>query len=266
MAGFGQRDLAMVVRIALGVEYDGRSYSGWQSQLSGQSVQDNLQAALSAVAQASISVIAAGRTDAGVHACEQVVHFDTNTTRPLAAWVRGTNALLPKSIAVLWSYPVPDEFHARFSAHARSYQYLLINRAVRSAVQYGKAGWFHAPLDIEKMREAAQYLLGEHDFSAFRAAECQAKTPIKNLLQLDIHKQGDTLQFDLQANAFLHHMVRNIIGCLVYVGKGKYPPHWLCEVLQSRQRALAAPTFSADGLYLRKISYDAKWQLPQTQR
>ena len=251
------------MRIALGVEYDGSRFFGWQSQTGGHTVQDALQAASSGIAGEPVSVIAAGRTDAGVHALEQVAHFDTGAERPFSAWVRGVNALLPKSIAVLWAQPVPDEFHARFSAQARSYRYLLINRPVRSAVQHGKAGWFHAPLDVEQMREAAQYLLGEHDFSAFRAAECQAKSPVKNLAQLDIQKQGDTIAFDLSADAFLHHMVRNIIGCLVYVGKGKHPPQWVNEVLESRVRSLAAPTFAPDGLYLRRITYDAKWGLPQ---
>jgi len=218
---------------------------------------------LSGIANELISVVAAGRTDTGVHAQEQVVHFNTNVARPLTAWVRGVNALLPNSIAVLWAHAVPEEFHARFSAQARSYRYLLINRSVRNAMQHGKAGWFHAPLNVEKMCEAAQYLLGEHDFSALRAAECQAKSPIKNLAQLDIQKQGDTIIFDLSANAFLHHMVRNIVGCLVYIGKGKHPPQWMREVLEGQERSLAAPTFAPDGLYLRRITYHAKWELPQ---
>jgi tRNA pseudouridine38-40 synthase len=218
---------------------------------------------LSGIANELISVVAAGRTDTGVHAQEQVVHFNTNVARPLTAWVRGVNALLPKSIAVLWAHTVPEEFHARFSAQARSYRYLLINRSVRNAMQHGKAGWFHAPLNVEMMCEAAQHLLGEHDFSALRAAECQAKSPIKNLAQLNIQKQGDTIIFDLSANAFLHHMVRNIVGCLVYIGKGKHPPQWMREVLEGKERSLAAPTFAPDGLYLRQITYDAKWELPQ---
>ena len=251
------------MRIALGVEYDGSPFCGWQSQASGCTVQDTLQAALSNIANERIGINAAGRTDTGVHALEQVVHFDTNVERPLSAWVRGVNALLPKNIVVLWACIVPEEFHARFSAQARSYRYLLINRPMRSAVQFGKVGWFHAPLNVEPMREASQYLLGEHDFSAFRAAECQAKSPIKNLTQLNITQQGDMIFFDLTAGAFLHHMVRNIVGCLVYVGKGKYPPSWLNEVLQSRNRKYAAPTFAPDGLYLRYITYDAKWGLPQ---
>jgi tRNA pseudouridine38-40 synthase len=251
------------MRIALGVEYDGKPYCGWQSQAVGLTVQDTLQQALSQIAAAPVSVIAAGRTDTGVHALEQVVHFDTTANRPLTAWVRGVNALLPSSIVVHWAHAVPDEFHARFSAQGRSYQYLLINRPVRSAIHAGKMGWFHAPLDLDAMRRAAQCLLGEHDFSAFRAAECQAKSPVKSMYKLDISVDGEMLVFDLAANAFLHHMVRNIVGCLVYVGKGKYSPEWLADVLESRERRLAAPTFAPDGLYLRRISYDPKWGLPQ---
>jgi tRNA pseudouridine38-40 synthase len=254
-----------LMRIALGVEYDGRPYCGWQSQAEGQTVQDAMQAALSQIAGAPISVIAAGRTDTGVHALEQVIHFDTQAERPLTAWVRGANALLPDSIAVRWAHLVPDEFHARFSAHGRSYRYLLINRPVRPAIQAGKAGWFHAPLDVAAMQAAAQCLLGEHDFSAFRASQCQAKSPVKTLNKMDIYLDGEMLVFDVSANAFLHHMVRNLVGCLVYVGKGKYSPEWLAGVLESRERRLAAPTFAPDGLYLRRIQYDAKWGLPQEQ-
>ena len=251
------------MRIALGVEYDGRPFYGWQSQADGHTVQDTLQCALNQIAGEKNSVIAAGRTDTGVHALEQVVHFDTQAERPLTAWVRGVNALLPDSIAVRWAHPVPDEFHARFSAHGRSYRYLLINRPVRSAIHAGKAGWFHAPLDVAAMQAAAQCLLGEHDFSAFRASECQAKSPVKRLQQLDIRRAGEMLIFDLGADAFLHHMVRNIVGCLVYVGKGKHPPEWMKAILESRNRAMAAPTFAPDGLYLRRIQYEAKWGLPQ---
>ena len=256
------------MRIALGVEYDGSPFCGWQSQADGQTVQDTLQYALSKIAgdqpaEEKVSVIAAGRTDTGVHALEQVIHFDTQAERPLSAWVRGVNALLPDSIAVRWAHPVPDEFHARFSAHGRSYRYLLLNRSVRPAIQAGKVGWFHAPLDVTAMQTAAQCLLGEHDFSAFRASQCQAKSPVKHLYQLDIRRQGEMLIFDVSANAFLHHMVRNMVGCLVYVGKGKYPPAWLGEVLAGRERSFAAPTFAPDGLYLRSIQYEAKWGLPQ---
>jgi tRNA pseudouridine38-40 synthase len=254
------------MRIALGVEYDGSEYNGWQSQADGCTVQDSIQRAISQIAGEPVSIIAAGRTDTGVHALEQVIHFDTKVERPLSAWVRGVNAMLPPSIAILWAHIVPEEFHARFSAQARSYQYVLINRPARSAVHHGKVGWFHAPLDLPAMRAAAQHLLGEHDFTSFRAAECQAKSPVKILAQLDISQQGDTIIFDLSANAFLHHMVRNIVGCLVYVGKGKHPPEWMKEVLDARQRKIAAPTFAPDGLYLRHITYDAKWGLPQMGR
>lgn len=253
------------MRIALGIEYDGSPYCGWQSQAEGLTVQDTLQAALSAIAGEKISVMAAGRTDTGVHGIEQVVHFDTQVSRPLQAWVRGVNALLPNSVAVRWAHPVSAEFHARFSAQGRSYRYVLLNRATRSALHAGKVGWFHAPLDLAKMQRAANSLLGTHDFSAFRAAQCQAKSPIKTLRQLDIYRDGEMLIFDVAADAFLHHMVRNIVGCLVYVGKGKYPVEWLVEVLASCDRKRAAPTFSPDGLYLRHVTYDAKWELPQVQ-
>jgi len=251
------------MRIALGIEYDGSPYSGWQSQPDGRTVQDVLQLALSQVAGEAISIIAAGRTDTGVHALEQVVHFDTQTMRPITAWVRGANALLPSSVAVLWAQAVEDEFHARFSAQARSYRYHLFCRPVRSALQHGKVGWFHQPLDVDKMRSAAQFLLGEHDFSAFRASACQAKSPVKNMTQLTIRQHGGLISLDLTANAFLHHMVRNIVGCLVYVGKGKHEPQWMQQVLDGRERSKAAPTFAPDGLYLRRITYDDKWHLPQ---
>lgn len=251
------------MRYALGVEYDGSTYCGWQSQPDVSNIQDTLQSALSGVAGEFISIVAAGRTDTGVHALEQVVHFDTNIARPLSAWVRGSNALLPKNIAVLWAHPVTDDFHARFSAQSRSYQYVLINRVSRSAVHHSKVGWFHMPLDVDAMREASQYLLGEHDFSAFRSSQCQAKSPTKNLAVLDIEQVGDTIIFNLTANAFLHHMVRNLLGCLLYVGKGKFPPLWVAEVMHGRDRKFAAPTFMPDGLYLRHITYDPKWGLPQ---
>lgn len=253
------------MRIALGVEYDGQPYRGWQSQAACPSVQDTLQLALSRIADSPVSVVAAGRTDAGVHALEQVVHFDTGAERPMTAWVRGANTLLPDSVAVRWAHRVPDEFNARFSARGRSYRYLLVNRSVRSPVHAGRAGWFHLPLDLAAMQEAALCLLGEHDFSAFRAAECQAKSPVKHMYSLDIYRDEEMLVFDVSASAFLHHMVRNLVGALVYVGKGKYPPQWLAEVLASRQRRLAAPTFAPDGLYLRRIQYDAQWGLPQIQ-
>jgi tRNA pseudouridine38-40 synthase len=250
------------VRIALVLEYDGSSFHGWQSQRSRDSVQDAVEAALSTIAGGKIRVIAAGRTDAGVHALYQVLHFDTQAQRPKSAWVRGVNALLPDSIAVLWAAQVPDEFHARYCALERCYRYILLTHPVRPGLGHGNIGWFHEPLDLESMRSAAHMLLGEHDFSAFRAAECQAISPVRNLTRLDITCHGDILIYEIRANAFLHHMVRNIIGCLVYVGKGKHRPEWIKALLEGRNRAAAAPTFPAAGLYLAGVDYDTRWNLP----
>ncbi len=250
------------MRIALVLEYDGNGFCGWQSQPSGRSVQDALEKALSKIAGSDIRVVTAGRTDAGVHALYQVVHFDSQAQRPPSAWVRGVNALLPDSMAVLWASEVPDDFHARYSASERCYLYLLLNHPVRPGLHHGKVGWFHQPLDLEWMRVAAHMLVGEHDFSAFRAAECQAKSPVRNLTKLEITQQGDIIAFELRANAFLHHMVRNIVGCLVYVGKGKYQSEWMQTLLEGRDRTHAAPTFPAAGLYLAGIAYDPKWDMP----
>ncbi len=250
------------MRIALGVEYDGSRFCGWQTQPGGCAVQDVLAAAIATIAGHPVTLGAAGRTDAGVHAVEQVVHFDAQRERPDTAWVRGVNALLPGAVSVLWARPVEEAFHARFSARARRYRYLLLNRPTRPGLLSGRVGWYHAPLDVDAMRTAAAGLLGEHDFSAFRAAECQAKTPVRTLSRLDIRREGDVLVFDFAANAFLHHMVRNIVGCLVYVGKGKYPPHWLTDLLAGRDRTRAAPTFAADGLYFMGADYGDEWGLP----
>lgn len=255
-----------MIRIVLGLEYDGSRFCGWQTQTSGCGVQDALQRALSRIAGHPVEVVAAGRTDAGVHAIMQVVHFDTHSVRPDSAWVRGVNTFLPDSVAVLWARTVSGDFHARFGAVERSYRYLLLNHAVRPAIEAGRVGWFHTPLALGPMREAAQLLVGEHDFSAFRAAECQARSPVRQLRRLEVKRYGDRIVFDLAANAFLHHMVRNIVGALVYVGKGKYPPQWCAQLLQQRDRRLAAPTFAADGLYLSGVEYDAKWGLPEAPR
>lgn len=225
-------------------------------------MQDAVEAALSKIACHDIRVVAAGRTDAGVHASYQVLHFDTHAERPMSAWVRGVNALIPGSIAVQWASQVPDEFHARYCAFERCYLYLLLNHPIRPGLYCGKTGWFHQVLDLESMRAAAKMLLGEHDFSAFRAAECQARSPVRNLTKLEITRQGDIILFELRANAFLHHMVRNIVGCLIYVGKGKYPAEWIDALLKGRKRIDAAPTFSAAGLYLTGVTYDGKWKLP----
>ncbi len=254
------------MRLALGVEYDGSRFCGWQTQPDGCAVQDVLEGALSGIAGAPVATICAGRTDAGVHALAQVVHFDTGAQRPDTAWVRGTNALLPPPLAVIWSREVAEGFHARYSALSRRYCYLLLNHPVRPAADHARAGWFHAPLDLEKMQGAARLLIGEHDFSAFRSSECQARSPVRTLTQLDIARRGDYVVFDFRANAFLHHMVRNIMGCLVYVGKGRYPPEWVGEVLASRDRSRAAPTFEAAGLYLVQVEYEARWGLPSAPR
>ena len=254
------------MRIALGVEYDGSWFCGWQTQPAGCAVQDALERALSAVASEPVDTVCAGRTDAGAHALAQVVHFDTGVQRPETAWVRGVNTLLPPACAVNWSRPVAGDFHARYSALARCYRYLLLNHPVRPAADQARVGWFHLPLDLEKMQLAARLLIGEHDFSAFRSSECQAKTPVRTLTRLDLARRGEHLVFDFRANAFLHHMVRNIVGSLVYVGKGKYPPEWLGEVLAGRDRNRAAPTFEAAGLYLSRVEYDARWNLPGASR
>jgi tRNA pseudouridine38-40 synthase len=250
------------MRIALGIEYDGSRFLGWQTQPGGGAVQDALEPALSGIAGEPLSVTCAGRTDRGVHARGQVVHFDTQAARPESAWVRGVNAMLPESVAVLWSREVADDFHARFGARARTYRYVLLNRPVRPALGARHVGWFHVPLDVEAMRRAASHLAGEHDFSAFRSSECQAKSPVRTLHALDIERRGDRVDFVVRANAFLHHMVRNLVGTLVYVGKGKHPPQWAREVLESRDRARAAPTFAAEGLYLEKVEYEPRWNLP----
>lgn len=249
-------------RIALGIEYDGSRFLGWQTQPGGGTVQDALEAALSAVADVPVSLTCAGRTDRGVHALEQVVHFDTAAVRPDSAWVRGANALLPDSVAVLWSCPVDAAFHARYSARSRTYRYVLVNRPMRPALAARHAGWYHAPLEVVPMREAARHLLGEHDFSAFRSAECQAKSPVRTIHELDIVRDGERIEFRLRANAWLQHMVRNIVGMLVYVGAGKQPPSWAGELLGSRDRSRAAPTFAAEGLYLAEVEYEAQWGLP----
>jgi tRNA pseudouridine38-40 synthase len=250
------------MRIALGIEYDGSGFCGWQTQPSGCSVQDALDAALSQIAAAQVVSQCAGRTDAGVHALEQVVHFDAPARRPLSAWVRGVNTLLPRSIAVRWAHETALAFHARYSARGRAYAYLLRNRPQRPGLHHAHLGWHHHPLDVERMREAARILLGTHDFSAFRAAECQARSPVKELRRAGIERHGDLIVFEFAADAFLHHMVRNMVGCLVQVGNGSRSPAWLREVLEGRDRERAAPTFPAAGLYLTAVEYDPVWGLP----
>ena len=249
------------MRIALGLEYEGSGFCGWQSQAGGGAVQNVVESALSVVADAPIRVVCAGRTDAGVHALAQVVHFDTEVVRPDTAWVRGVNAHLPASVAVRCAQTVADDFHARFSARGRRYRYLLLNRAERPGLMARRVGWFHRPLDVAAMAAAAALLLGEHDFSAFRSVECQAKSPVKTLRRADVVRHGDLLVFDFEASAFLHHMVRNLVGALVYVGKGAHAPEWLGELLAGRDRARAAPTFESCGLYFVGVDYDPQWNL-----
>jgi tRNA pseudouridine38-40 synthase len=219
------------MRIAIGVAYRGSDFDGWQTQRSGRAVQDALERALSEIAGQPVALTAAGRTDSGVHASAQVAHFDVAVERPETAWVRGANALLPQTVSVQWAVRVADDFHARYSAIARTYRYILYRDAVRPALLADLVGWAHGELDTGAMRRAARLLLGEHDFSTFRSAECQAKSPVRVVERADIAVRGPYVLFDFVANAFLHHMVRNIVGCLVYVGKGKHPPEWIAELM-----------------------------------
>jgi len=251
-----------VVRIALGVEYAGDSFEGWQSQSHGRTVQDVLEAAIGGIAGHPVRLHCAGRTDAGVHATVQVCHFDTPAHRSETAWRRGVNSMLPPSVAVRWSSPVSDAFHARFTAAGRRYRYVLYNDPVRPALLAGRVGWHHAPLEVQPMCEAAARLVGEHDFSAFRAAGCQARSPVKTLHSVQLQREGAYLLFDFHANAFLHHMVRNLVGALVYVGLGRRPPEWIDELLHSGDRRHAGPTFAAQGLYLCGVDYPGDWPLP----
>ena len=250
------------MRLALGISYNGQAFEGWQSQSSGRTVQDRLESALALFTTHPVSTLCAGRTDTGVHGLMQVVHFDTPLERPIASWVRGTNRYLPPDIAVQWAHAVPPEFHARASAVARRYAYILMESPVRPSVEAGRVGWVFRPLDAEAMRDAASRLLGEHDFSSFRASSCQAPSPVKTLRHIAVARRGAYWRFEFEANAFLHHMIRNIMGCLVDIGQGKHPPQWMSEVLAARHRAVAAPTFSSAGLYFLGPVYDARWGLP----
>lgn len=251
------------MRLALGVSYRGQAYHGWQSQPDGRTVQDQLEAALSTFADQPVNVLCAGRTDAGVHGLNQVVHFDSDLNREDVSWVRGTNRYLPPDVAVQWCRRVPDAFHARSSALGRRYAYLLLESPVRSAIEQGAAGWTFRPLDHAAMEAAAALLIGEHDFSAFRAAGCQSHTPVKTLREVTVRRFGAHWRFDFEANAFLHHMIRNIMGCLLAVGSGTRPVAWMAEVLASRNRGFAAPTFAPDGLYFVGPHYDPGFDIPR---
>jgi tRNA pseudouridine38-40 synthase len=251
------------VRVALGVAYRGTAYRGWQSQPGGQTLQDHLDAALTALAAEPLRSVCAGRTDAGVHALNQVVHFDTSVARRPEAWIRGTNRHLPADIAVQWCRVVPETFHARASAVGRRYAYLLLESPVRPSLESGQAGWTFRALEGDAMREAAAGLLGQHDFSAFRSSECQAPSATKTLRSLTIERRGAYWRFDFDADAFLHHMIRNLMGSLVAVGSGRRHPAWLAQVLASRDRSLAAATFAPDGLYFMGPYYDAVHAIPR---
>ena len=254
------------MRLALGVRYHGKAYDGWQSQPSGRTVQDQLEAALAAFTATPISTLCAGRTDAGVHALMQVVHFDTRVERAPFSWVRGTNRYLPEDIAVQWAQVVPAEFHCRASALGRRYLYVLSQSPVRPSLDAWRVGWSIHPLDGDAMRSAADMLIGEHDFSSFRASACQARSPVRQLRRIEIVRRGDGARcrwyFEFEADAFLHHMIRNLMGCLVRIGQDQAKPEWMREVLQARSRDAAAPTFAADGLYFLGPLYDARWGLP----
>jgi tRNA pseudouridine38-40 synthase len=250
------------MRLALGISYHGQAYEGWQSQLSGRTVQDRLEAALGKFTTQRVSTVCAGRTDAGVHGLMQVVHFDTELQREAFSWVRGTNRFLPPDVAVEWAQPVPDEFHSRASAIARRYCYVVLESSVRPSLDAGRVGWVFRPLDGDAMREAALHVLGEHDFTSFRASACQALSPVKTLASLRITRRGAYWRFDFQANAFLHHMIRNLMGCLLVVGQGQQPPSWMGDVLRAKDRDAAAPTFSPAGLYFLGPVYEPRWGLP----
>jgi tRNA pseudouridine38-40 synthase len=250
-------------RLALGLSYRGTAYQGWQSQPGGRTLQDRVESALGEFAATAVGTVCAGRTDAGVHALNQVLHFDAPVQRELGSWVRGGNRYLERDIALQWCRPAAPDFHARRSALGRRYRYLLLQSPVRPALEHGLCGWSFRPLDGQAMRAAAVLLIGEHDFSSFRAAECQALSPVKTLRSIRIEQRGAYWRFDFDASAFLHHMVRNIMGCLVAVGEGRRPAPWMAQVLAARSRDAAAPTFAADGLYFVGPYYDARHALPE---
>lgn len=250
------------MRIVAGVEYDGARFSGWQYQVGQRTVQAAVEKAVASVADHPVTIITAGRTDAGVHANCQVVHFDTSALRTPYQWLRGVNTKLPDDVSLLWVKEVTEDFHARFSALQRSYRYIILNRRVPSALLHGKVCRDHRELDVESMRAAATALIGEHDFSSFRAAGCQAKSPVRNLSQLTVGQFSNWIWFDMTANAFLQHMVRNIVGTLTTVGAGDRPEHWPAQVLAAQDRTQAGATAPPGGLYLTSITYPANYALP----
>lgn len=252
-----------VHKIALGIEYDGSKYYGWQRQNEVRSVQEKLEKALSQVANEPINVLCAGRTDAGVHGTGQVVHFETTAVRKDAAWTLGVNANLPGDIAVRWVKAVPDDFHARFSATARRYRYVIYNQRLRPAVLSQGVTHFYEPLDAGRMHRAAQCLIGENDFTSFRAVQCQSRTPWRNVMHIHVSRFGAYVVVDIKANAFVHHMVRNIVGSLMEVGAGHQPESWIADLLAAKDRTLAAATAKAEGLYLVSVDYPDRFDLPK---
>lgn len=253
------------MRFAAGIEYDGSGFKGWQSQTDRpavRTVQTVVEAALSRIADHPVQAICAGRTDAGVHATAQVIHFDTTAKRSERSWVLGANVNLPPDVSVQWVRPVSDDFHARFSARARSYRYLILNRWVRPAILRGRITWHHRPLDESRMWESAQHLLGEHDFSSFRAVACQAKHPVRTIETISVAREGEVIVIDVTANAFLHHMVRNIAGVLMAVGEGEREPGWMSELLAARDRTVGGVTAPPDGLYLVGVRYEDGFDVP----
>ena len=250
------------MRLAVGIEYAGTRYAGWQRQAEAPSVQAEIERALAAVAAHPLTLSCAGRTDAGVHALGQVAHFDTTAERPLRGWVLGGNALLPRDVALSWAARVADDFDARRCALARTYRYLIVNRATRPALAADRGWWVRAPLEAARMQAALVALLGEHDFSAFRAAECQAQRPVRRLEAVSVERDGETLAIEVTANAFLHHMVRNLVGSAVRVGAGLAEPQWLAALLAGRDRRRAGPTAPPQGLYLLRVRYPPEFGLP----
>ena len=246
----------------MAVEYDGSRFHGWQTQRTGSTVQSTLEKAISAVAHHPIAVVASGRTDTGVHARHQVVHFDSDAKRVERAWLLGTNTHLPKSVVARWVQPMPDDFHARFSAQARRYRYTIVNRFVRPALAREQLSWIRRPLDVAAMRDASRCLLGLHDFTSFRTVACQAHSPVRELRALQLQRDGDFIHMDIEANGFLHHMVRNIMGSLIDVGCGERPQHWIAEVLAARDRTLAGVTAPAEGLVFIGPRYERRFGLP----
>lgn len=263
---FSTEPLPAGTRIACRIEYDGNRFNGWQSQAHAGAitVQDVLETGLASIANSSIRVQCAGRTDAGVHAYAQIIHFDAPVARSCKAWVIGSNAILPRDIRVHWAVAVPDEFHARFSARARCYRYVIANTPIRPALLQGQLTWHRRPLNERIMHRAAQALLGEQDFSAFRAAACQSSTPMREVQGISVTRRGELVVIEIKANAFLHHMVRNIAGALLAVGDKREPSAWIAELLAGRDRSAAADTAPADGLYLVDVEYPAHFGLPPT--